>query len=74
MKYRIELVRSQRNPLFRPKWFWRIIDMSNHKTLAHSENYSRRIDAMATAAGLASALDVTIMEVNLQATRGRIER
>lgn len=72
MKYRIELVRSQ-SVLFRQKWFWRIVDMSNHKTIAHSETYARRIDAMATAAGVATALGATVMEVNLQAQRGRIE-
>lgn len=59
MKYRVELDRSR--VLFgKVRWYWRLVDTSNGKTLAHSEIYARRIDAMATAHQLAEALEVSV--------------
>lgn len=64
MKYRIELVRSKKL-LQGQKWFSRIVDVDNGQTLYTSETYSRRVDALATAAAIATELRATLVLVDV---------
>ncbi len=57
-KYRVEMVKR---PLAR--WYWRLKDASNGKVIAHSENYSRRTDALSVATSLAQALGTIVFVI-----------
>jgi hypothetical protein len=58
--YRITVFRRMSKVTGRPYWFWRLQAGGNYRTLAHSEEYTRRRAAMATATQLADALGVRV--------------
>lgn len=57
MKFRVVLSSSFISP---NGWWWRLVSAGNNKTLAHSELYNTKHDAVRTAEALADALGVIL--------------
>jgi uncharacterized protein YegP (UPF0339 family) len=52
---KVELKRGRRGVMRRNQWFFRVV-ADNGKTLAHSETYNNRADALAAVASMRVAL------------------
>jgi uncharacterized protein YegP (UPF0339 family) len=55
-KYKIEVVKSATDG----QWFWRLKNTRGGRTLAHSESYTRRVNALRTVNPLAAALQCPV--------------
>lgn len=62
MRFRVVLVERLAWTDTPSSWFWRLMSGGNNKTLAHSETYSTKRDALNAAQALADTLGVEVEE------------